>query len=379
MIRFTQKVWGYKMFNFANKSENTEDVVENSEGMQHVQRSEKSFENSQKNIGIDLGYGYVKLIDSGGEIKFPSIVGLGRELQYSSSLKFAKENAETNNIAVKINKDSYFVGDLALRQSDIASRSLNLQKVNDSNAKILMLTTVGLLNKWENESFNIVTGLPINQYSEQRDWADQLVGNHELTFIGDRNEKVKKFSIKKVHIIPQPFGTLYDQMLNNSGGIINKDLADMMVGIIDVGYKTTGFAAINKVDLVEHLSFSNTTALSSAYRIIANYFRKEYGIDKEVYELDEVLESGWLKLAGKNQDISYIKNEVYEKIANKIVLDINSLWNYRDFDVIFLTGGGGQALSSFIVKNFPNMKLVEGSQHANVRGYQKLANNIYRT
>ncbi|KUO48778.1 MAG: hypothetical protein APF76_18010 [Desulfitibacter sp. BRH_c19] len=367
------------MFNFANKSEITEDIVENSNEMQHAQRSEKNFEASQKNIGIDLGYGYVKLIDSVGEIKFPSIVGIGRELQYSSSLKFAKENVETKNIAVKVDKESYFVGELALRQSDIASRSLNLQKVNDNNSKILMLTSVGMLNKWDNESFNIVTGLPINQFSEQRDWADKLVGHHEVTFVGDRTEKVKNFSIKKVHIIPQPFGTLYDQMLNNSGGVINKDLADMMIGVIDVGYKTTGFAAINQVELVEHLSFSNTTALSSAYRMIANYFRKEYGIDKEVFELDEILESGWLKLAGKNQDITYIKNEVYEKIANKIVLDINSLWNYRDFDVIFMTGGGGQALSSFILKNFPNMKLVEGSQHANVRGYQKLANNIFRS
>jgi len=367
------------MFNFPNKNENSRNIVDEAEKNQPAANNGKNFEHSQRNIGIDLGYGYVKLIDSNGEIKFPSIVGLGRELQYTSSLSFARDNWDTKNMAVKLDKELYFVGELAVRQSDVASRSLDMQKVNDRNAKILMLTAVGMLNKWENETFNIVTGLPINQYAEQKDWADVLVGNHEVVFAGDKTEKVRKFNIKKVHIIPQPFGTLYDQLLNNSGAVANKELADMAVGVIDIGYKTTGFAAINKMELVEHLSFSNTTALSSAYRIISNYFRKEYGVDKEVFELDEIFESGWLRVAGKNQDISHIMYEVYEKIANKIVMDINSYWNYRDYDIIFLTGGGGKALNNFILKSFPNMKLVEGPQHANARGYQKLANNLFRS
>ncbi|MEW6622469.1 MAG: ParM/StbA family protein [Bacillota bacterium] len=352
-------------------------VEKNEEERQQALEVSNDFQSSQKNVGVDLGYGFIKLIGAVGEVKFPSIVGLGGELQYSTSLSFNKNELDLNNLMVKLNHETYFVGNLALRQSDIATRSLDSHRVNDKNSSVLMLTALGLLSKRDNEVFNLVTGLPISNYNSHKEWAQKMYGQHEVAFIGDKTDRPKRFTLKKIHVIPQPLGTFYDQLLNSSGGITNKDLADLMIGIVDIGYKTTGYAAVNNLEMVEHLSYSNDNALSNAYRMVAAYLRKEYGINKEIFELDNILEKGWLKIAGKLQDIENTKNEIFEKVASKIVTDILSIWDYKEFDLIYLTGGGGQALAKYILPHFPNMRLVDGPQHANVRGYQKLATNLF--
>jgi plasmid segregation protein ParM len=45
---------------------------------------------------------------------------------------------------------------------------------------------------------------------------------------------------------------------------------------------------------------------------------------------------------------------------------------------MLVTGGGGTALSDHLLARFDNARLVDGAQLANVRGYAKLANNIFR-
>ena len=78
------------------------------------------------------------------------------------------------------------------------------------------------------------------------------------------------------------------------------------------------------------------------------------------------------------EDIKEMKNRTFQFIASKIVTELESQWNYRDFDAILLAGGGGKALAEFILPHFPNMKLVEDPQHANVRGFQKIANKVFK-
>jgi len=332
-----------------------------------------------KNVGIDLGYGFVKATDGDKEYVFPSVVGSGRDLKYRSELSRPLQSQGLDSLVVTLEGRKYFVGELAIRQSEIASRSLDQNRVEDKNTRVLLYTTLALFSQWEQQSFNIVTGLPTAYYSSYRDaWVNSLHGSQTVRFMSGGEEKERTISIEKVRVVPQPFGTLYDRVLNNIGNVVDTDLTRLTVGIVDVGFKTSDFAVSDGLEYIERLSSSTPTGLSSAYGMIADRLREEFRINKENYELDEIINKGQIRIAGKPYDISNIKREAFERVAAKIITELESLWDYRSMDVILLTGGGGQALSEYLLPRFNNAFLVEGSQSANTRGYLKLANNIFR-
>lgn len=330
-----------------------------------------------KNVGVDLGYGYVKTTDGEKEHVFPSVVGMGHDIKYRSDL--SSHNRLLENLMVSVDGKKYFVGDLAIRQSEIAARSLDQNRVEDRNVKVLLLTALGLYTEHENQSINMVTGLPTNYYASYKEaWIGTLRGSHRVVFHLGGAEREKALSIDRLRIVPQPFGTLYDRVLDDKGGILDEDMARLKVGIIDIGFKTSDFAFADGLEFIERMSSSSATALSSAYAIIAGRLREEMGIDKENYELDKIVERGEIRIAGRSHDISRIKREAFERVATKIITEVDSLWDYRDLDLILITGGGGQALSEHLLAEFRNAALVDNPQLANVRGYLKLANNIFR-
>jgi plasmid segregation protein ParM len=338
--------------------------------------AEESWSNAAKNIAIDIGYGFVKLLSGQQAIRFPSVVGRGRELNYLSPL--SKNNQPLDNLQVNINGQNYFVGNLAIRQSELASRSLEQNRVVDPNAKILLLTAIGLLSQWEDQKFNLVTGLPTSYYANYgKEWIRELTGQYNIGIRQNGQMKQKKVSLREVCVIPQPFGTLYDQMLNTIGNTINQELSEMIVGIVDIGFKTTDYAVADKLEFIEHLSSSTSTGLANVHRLLANYLQKNFNLEKQDYELDEIVEEAAVRVAGKTQDLSTARNEFFTEIARKIINEISSRWDYRQFDIILLTGGGGEALAQYIIPHFPNMVLVDNAQYANARGFQKLANNLF--
>lgn len=337
---------------------------------------EDTWSNALKNIAVDIGYGFVKLLIGQQSVRFPSVVGMGRELNYLSPL--SKYNQPLDNLQTSVDGRNYFVGNLAVRQSDLASRSLEQNRVIDPNAKILLLTAIGLLTQWEDQQFNLVTGLPTSYYANySQAWAEELVGQYSVGIKQNGHLRQKKISLKEVQIIPQPFGTLYDRMLNTIGDIINQELGGMLVGIVDVGFKTTDFAAAHNLEFIDHLSSSTTTGIANVHRLLAGYLQNTFRLEKQDYELDEIVEKAVVRVAGESQDLTAIRNGFFEQTAHKIINELSSRWDYRQFDTILLTGGGGEGLSQYIIPHFPNMVLVDDAQYANVRGFQKLANNLF--
>ncbi len=333
-------------------------------------------QSSTRNVGIDLGYGFVKFIDNEKTVMFPSIVGSGDDIQYQSEMVMETDPLE--NLHIEIGSESFFVGDLAIRQSEIVSRSLDQDRSKDKNSKVLMLTALNLMCTRDDQQFNVVSGLPTNYYAAYKDdWKNSLTGSYKTSIWREGQLWERNFHIKNARIVPQPFGTLFNLLLNNNGEIVDQDLTREMVGIVDIGYKTTDLAVSYNTEFIDRLSFSTTTALSTISRLIGDKLRREYKVDKEDHMLDECISKKTVKIAGKEHDISAWVDNAFKMVAGKIATEIESKWDFKQFDRILLTGGGGQEMSSYIINSFPNMVLVEEAQFANVRGYQKLAQKIF--
>ncbi|MCR4440550.1 MAG: ParM/StbA family protein [Peptococcaceae bacterium] len=329
-----------------------------------------------KQIGVDLGYGYVKVTDGTKEHIFPSTVGLGTDLKFNSLLLNPKNI--TDNLVVTVDNKKFFVGDLAIRQSPIVSRSLGRNRLEDINAKVLLLTSLALFMDKGEQKFNVVAGLPVDYYQLYKDdWSRLMQGNHAVRFGGFNEDVPLNITIEKIQLIPQPFGTLYDRRLDQDGTILENDLSHLKIGIVDVGYKTTDLAFADDLEFVGKQSISCEIAMSTAYGMIADKIKEKFKVERAMYEL-KILETDTLRIEGVPKDISDINKEAFRQLAEKIATEVNSIWDKRQLDIILLTGGGGKAISEYFLPKFPQATLAKNPQFANVHGYLKLANNLFK-
>lgn len=331
---------------------------------------------SVRNIGIDLGFGFVKATNGDLDIIFPSVVGAGTDLTYRSELTTYVEPIE--NMAVSIDGKRYFVGDLAIRQSEILSRSMSDHHPQEKNTKVLLLTTLALYCEGENAEFNVVTGLPPGYYLSNKDSLSDLVkGTHTVYLNVDGVDQKKVIAVNKVKIIPQPLGTLFDRIFDDKGAIKDKELAKSKVGIIDIGFRTTDFAVVDKLEYIDKLSYTKTTAMSNVYAIISEYLHNRFRMYREDYDLEEIVQRAQIKLDGEVYSLEDIKKEAYEELTAKILTELNSIWDKRTLDAVLLSGGGGSALAPLLLPELKIATLVENSQTANVRGYLKLGHKVF--
>jgi plasmid segregation protein ParM len=334
----------------------------------------------EKNIGVDLGYGFVKVSDGKKDKIFPSVVGQARTLRYST-----EENTDQNfikNMDVIVDDREYFVGELANRQSDIVLFSLDENRMDEQISKILLITSLSLLSESKSTNFNTVTGLPVGFYTETKQTITQrFKGRHSIVLRkNQKNESEQTLTVNEVKVLPQPFGSLFDLILDQNGTLIDENLAASKVGIIDIGFRTTDFIVVDNLENIDRLSSSSNTALSTAYFNIAEMLREEFKITKPIYQLDEIVRNGIIRISGKSYNLDEIKKHAFSMVAEKLITEINSLWtNKWELDMVFISGGGGMAISEFLLPAFENAVLVKEAQFANVYGFRKLAQRLYGT
>lgn len=319
------------------------------------------------NIGIDIGFGFVKATNGHKKVIFPSVVGEGRNIRYKSGIS---DDSILDNLTLQLEGNDYFVGSLANRQSDIVMSTLSQNRINNIENEVLLCTALGLLEL--PEKINVVTGLPVNEYSPEmkKNLISQLTGSHVFLL----NNKPQLIKIENCKVIPQPFGTIFDQLLDDQGEILNPDYANIKLGIIDIGFRTSDFAVADNLEYVDKMSSSSNIALSSAYKLIARELNAAYGITKPLYQLDKAVRAESIIINGRKIDLSSIKAKAFRLTAQNIISEVSALWNIWEIENILITGGGGIALYNYLNEQIDNSTLVDSGQFSNVNGYIKMAN-----
>ncbi|NLW46484.1 MAG: ParM/StbA family protein [Firmicutes bacterium] len=332
----------------------------------------------EKNIGVDLGYGFVKITDGKKDKLFPSVVGQARTLRYVTDE--SPEQNLINNLHVAVEGREYFVGDLANRQSDVVLFSLNESRMDERISKILFATALALLAEGQSTNYNIVTGLPVGFYTETKQTLTQLYKGRQDVIMKRKQTPDQEYSlmVNEVKVLPEPFGSLFDLILDYSGNIVDENLAASKVGIIDVGFRTTDYIVVDNLENIDRLSGSSNTALSTAYVIISELLKEEFKITKPIYQLDQTIRSSEIRISGKTYNLDEIKKHAFGMVAEKLITEINSLWiNKWELDMVFITGGGGMALAEYLMPHFENSLLAKEAQFANVYGFRKLAQRLF--
>ncbi|MGB1110175.1 MAG: hypothetical protein ACPG4N_07450 [Gammaproteobacteria bacterium] len=332
-------------------------------------------------VAIDIGFGFTKATNGIRSMVFKSIIGESTDIQYREAMLDAGGNNE--HLHIEVDGHGYFVGELAERQSNVRSFTLDQNQFITGFAKNLALTALSNMVQ-SNAPVNLVTGLPISYFQRYKDELGQLlIGKHTVTKMnpkGEREEVV--ISVNKVRVVPQPFGSLFNVMLNQQGEMSELRYAREKIGVIDIGFRTADYTIADKIRYSERGSRTTEAGMARAFTVIANKLQESTGVNVEIYRLHESLDRGFIKIRGKRIDLKEMADQVFKQLAASIATEVDRLWQDDwDIDAIVITGGGGKALAPHLqpLLNGEVKAMDPGSDARlnNVQGYWRYGKHLW--
>lgn len=304
-----------------------------------------------KVAAIDIGYGWTKAKSGNLIFKEPSVIGDMKQLH--------DENKKRGYIIF----DKHFVGQLAIKHSDITYYSLNDSKANTWTTEILMKTALAYLKAYDT---HLVTGLPIDFYFKQKNDMENLIykiNNQKvwLEIIGEGKFQ-EDIYIKNHKIVPQPLGAAMDYLLDANGDWDKKDEAKKRLLVVDWGRFTLDLLILDGMEIHKASSSPPDMGIESAYNLLRRYLRETVGSFPKAFELDQVVVSGEYQ----GLDVSALVERAFEKAVVQIQLEIEGL-NTR-FHKHILVGGQAERLDKYL--DLPDK--VIGHQLSNLYGYEKI-------
>lgn len=315
-------------------------------------------------IGLDIGYGFVKVTDGESGYVFPSVVGEGHT---KPVFRAEPRRPIIDDLRVGLEKRVFFVGKAAIRHSRLAFRDLSPSRAEADDLKVLSYAALSFFSRGPVNQFEVVTGVPPGRMHLAPALADMIKGTHHLTVYRQQTPQEVSIQVSRVEVVPQPLGTYWSQALRPGGG--TDEAWAGHIGIIDVGFRTTDLAAIEDAEFIPEKSKTIAVGLATAYDDIANRLLTDHSLERESHALDEAVIRGRVSVGGRTIDISPMRNEAFEHLGLKILVEITSTWRILEFDRLLLTGGGGQALSAYLLPRLPQAELVSDPITANSRGY----------
>ena len=330
--------------------------------------------------GIDVGFGFTKATNGREPLLFKSVLGEAADIQFRLPIK---KSGASPCMHVQMDDQDYFVGDFAEQHSNTRQFTLDQEELLTEFSKILTMTAMGnLFNGYA--IVNIVTGLPVNFYREYNQrLAKMLTGNHEFTFQkSDGTSDTKRIKINKLKVIPQPLGSIFNLLMNDYGKITDRELANQKIGVIDIGFRTTDFCMFQGLQYVQRGSSTSDTGIAESFGVITKKLREESNVNIELYRLYNAIESGVIKIRGREYNISKLRDSVFKHSASLIAADVARLWaDDWDMDLIIISGGGATVLAKFLQPlidgNVMPVETKTDPRFNNVQGYLKYARYLW--
>ncbi len=326
-----------------------------------------------KSVGLDVGYGFVKVFDGEVGFSFPSVVGA--ESKESYVRKRVNKISSLDDLMVSFNGKKHFVGKSAIKHSQFTFRDQSLLRNDSLYFQILFFTALSLYCSNPINTFNIVTGLPVNHMSYVDTLTDLIGKGAKITRYLDNEVKVLDIQVNQIEIVPQPLGTYYSEFLNKWG----KELKPLegMVGVVDVGYRTTDLITVQNGEYISEKSKTFNVGMTTVMNEIINGLRDAFGLELESYRLNEIVANKKITASGELQDVSQIVDEALQKLASSVLSNIYSFMPVVAYDSILLSGGGCQSIASYILPKIKQGALVSDPVSSNCIGYLNWANRYW--
>lgn len=322
------------------------------------------------NIGLDIGYSAVKAVSGGQRVTFPSATGTPETARFSL-------NGSSGIILVE--PQHIQVGEGAITQSRFSHRREDRRWIESDEWYALFLATLTELTTATRADLNIVTGLPVAFFGDRKAVKERLLGTHR-TKRDERHAQV--FNVVSCHVIPQPFGSLLAEALNDAGRITNEQFATGSVGIIDIGGKTTNLLSVNRLAEIGRETASANVGGWDAVRAVRDWLSEECpGLESlRDHQIIQAIISRQIQYYGKPVDLTSIVTNTLKPLAEQIITEASRLWNGgATLDAIVVSGGGALLLGDLIGKHFRHAVRRADPVFANAVGFWRFAERLSNT
>ena len=321
-----------------------------------------------KLYGVDIGYGFTKVagVDRIPRV-MPSIVGSNEELSYRSDI-----GDRVKITPLILNGHSYLIGEAAKRFSRHRYRIFDSTWAESPYYLLLFVSALMAMRveKLPDDSAAVVTGLPVSHYTQERVKQIQDLLSQALKVQTPGGEALVK--VENVKVIPQPFGSYFDLVLNDDGKLKEPETIRDRVGIIDIGFQTTDLALATP-QFIEVSSGSLEVGVRSVADQLSRDLARNHSVTLDTTEAEEVLRHRRVKLFGESIDLSEMIEIRTREVAEVILSYAHSLWGRGEkLDRLILAGGGANIFRSYF-SGYRNLHVPSDPSLSNVRGYLKLA------
>jgi hypothetical protein len=285
-----------------------------------------------QNIGVDLGRDAGKVSCSAHQYKIENKIAKAIERIYINNSLYS-----IDNIDIEIDGERFFVGKQA-DKTHAPSKPFSKNHISEYT-KVMLVSALSIL---DDEQYNVMLGLPIADFHQQR---KELIYTLKRDYNIKCGDKERRIIIKNISVFPQGLAGLLSHFLTFNG-TYHRALPDI-VGIVDIGYKDVNFAVLRDGEPDLSSSWSYPLGLHEAFKAALPFISKEYD-----YTIDEVKPE-------------QVPKKYYDDLKKRYDNLLNKHWSKRNFP-IYCCGGG-----SYWIKIGEQ---IDNPVFANAVGLRKLAN-----
>lgn len=258
---------------------------------------------------------------------------------------------DKDSIFVEYNGTDYIVGESGEYETD-------LFKSENEYTLLLILTALAQCTSDYDIRTNLVTGLPIGQYSGQKVQFKNLLNNtsHSIKVNGQR----RNIYINKADIFPEAAGAFMSS--NYQSGLV-----------IDVGGISVDCALFEDRKLKHSSTYP--MGIMKLYAKIANSLNAKFGTSLVEWDVERTLVKGIYKY-GEKQDIDRIVKDIEQDHTQGIINRLNLEYDTVNIKNMILAGGAIN-IHSHIKNQFKHATTIENSQFANAIGFRNVGRSLY--
>lgn len=309
-------------------------------------------------VAIIIGNGFTKTWSLDKQVIFSSVIAVEQ-----SGIDFAGFKAG-NDFVIEYEGKRLAIGEAAWKLGRMRLSLMDRSRVG-SDFYVQLFAAALAATIRESGPVSAVITLPIQWYAERESVKDKLKG--EYVVVKDKKKYTYTLTARDIRIIPEGFGVLASQMLDDNGCIERREIASSVAGIVEIGTGTTDLSLFNALELVPVKSKGLEIGLRDVWESVQADLNKDLGRELELHRIDRAIREGSFKDSGKVIDMTpYIKKHM-PSLAMAISSDIDNRWESgRLADGIYFAGGGAPQLYSYF--KYKHGKLVDKAHVADAYG-----------
>ena len=312
-------------------------------------------------VGLDIGYSNLKLVYGDTEpTQLVRPVGAGPRNRMPVS-----GEGDTNDLTVTIDGEDWAA---CVEPSKLQEwpRELHADYPSSTSYRALFYAATILCGSPTIDC--LVTGLPVSQWNDaarRTRLQRQLTGEHQVT-------RRRSVSVKKVVVLAQPLGAYLDYLHSCDHPDM---LREARVVVVDPGFFSVDFVAIEDGSVLQSTSGSSTQAVSRVLERLGSFVQSEYGANPGLEKLEWALRSGRDRILvhGEQVQLSEFNGQAQRDVAPIALREIRTAMRVDDrpVDLVLIAGGGAKYYRDAVSEAFPKARVAASDEPVleNARGF----------